>query len=201
MNPTKQAKIFDKHAKLYEKRRNKITIDTKLRKKLLANASGNILEVSAGTGTNFPLYRNVTSLTAVDFSPEMVRYAKGAAQEVSYDCTVIQEDVEELMFQENQFDTIVSTLSMCSYPNPDFVLGQMSRWCKPGGQILLFEHGISSNKVAARLQEKLDPLLSERIGCHLDRDIIKLVNNKLKVTKVESHLMGTFHLIWATPYK
>ncbi|MDP4550564.1 class I SAM-dependent methyltransferase [Alkalihalobacillus macyae] len=201
MNPSKQAEIFDKHARLYEKRRNKSTIDTKFRKKLLASASGNILEVSAGTGTNFSLYRNVTSLTAVDFSTEMVRYAKEAAKEVSYDCTVIQEDVEKLVFRENQFDTIVSTLSMCSYPHPDFVLEQMGQWCKPGGQILLFEHGISSNKVAARLQEKLDPLFSEKIGCHLDRDIIGKVNERFEVTRVDSHLMGIFHLIWATPFK
>lgn len=200
MNPSKQAKIFDKHAKIYEKRRYKSTIDTKFRKKLLASASGNILEVSVGTGTNFPLYRNVTSLTAVDFSSEMVRYAKEAAREVSYDCTVMHEDVEKLVFQENQFDTIVSTLSMCSYPNPEFVLEQMGKWCKPNGQILLFEHGISSKKIAARLQEKIDPLFSERVGCHLNRDIVGMVDERLEITNVESHLMGIFHLIWATPY-
>ncbi len=199
MNPSKQSKIFDKHARMYEKRRNKTTIDTKLRKKLLADACGDILELSAGTGTNFPLYQKATSVTAVDFSQEMIRYAKAAAEEVSYKCTIIQEDVEKLAFETNQFDTVVSTLSMCSYPHPEFVLEQMARWCKPGGQILLFEHGISSNKVAARLQKKLDPILSEKIGCHVDRDIIQLVtNSSLHINRIEHHLLGTFHLIWAS---
>ena len=154
MNPSKQSKIFDKHARMYEKRRNKTTIDTKFRKKLLADACGDILELSAGTGTNFPLYQKATSVTAVDFSQEMVRYAKAAAEEVSYECTIIEEDVEKLVFESNQFDTVVSTLSMCSYPHPEFVLEQMARWCKPGGQILLFEHGISSNKVDGTIAEK-----------------------------------------------
>ncbi len=199
MNPSKQSKIFDKHARMYEKRRNKTTFDTKLRKKLLANASGDILELSVGTGTNFPLYQNATSLTAVDFSQEMIRYAKAAVHEVPYKCTIIKEDVEKLIFEANQFDTVVSTLSMCSYPHPDYVLDQMARWCKPGGQILLFEHGISSNKIAARLQKKLDPFLSEKIGCHVDRDILQLISNSsLHINRVENHLMGTFHLIWAS---
>ena len=199
MNPSKQSKIFDKHARMYEKRRNKTTIDTKLRKKLLTDASGDILELSAGTGTNFPLYQNAKSLTAVDFSQEMIRYAKAAANEVPYKCTIIEEDVEKLTFEADQFDTVVSTLSMCSYPHPEFVLDQMATWCKPGGQILLFEHGISSNKIAARLQEKLDPFLSEKIGCHVDRDILQLVtNSSVRINRVENHLLGTFHLIWAS---
>ncbi|WP_161797348.1 hypothetical protein [Guptibacillus hwajinpoensis] len=51
------------------------------------------------------------------------------------------------------------------------------------------------------MQEKLDPLFSQKIGCHLDRDIIGKVNERFEVTRVDSHLMGIFHLIWATPFK
>ena len=202
MNPTKQAKIFDTHAKMYEKRRKKTTIDTKWRHKLLANAGGDILELSAGTGTNFPIYQNISSLTAVDFSLEMVRYAREAAKETTYPCTVLHKDVEKLEFEKDTFDTVVSTLSMCSYPNPAFVLEKMAEWCKPGGQILLFEHGVSTNPAVGKLQKKLDPFLSERIGCHVDRDMLDYVKHScLHVNKIESHLLGMFHLVFATKHK
>lgn len=199
MNPTKQAKIFDTHAKMYEKRRKKTTIDTKWRHKLLAKADGDILELSAGTGTNFPIYQNISSLTAVDFSMEMVRYAREAAKETTYPCTVLHNDVEKLEFEENTFDTVVSTLSMCSYPHPAYVLEQMAKWCKPGGQVLLFEHGVSTNPLVGKLQKKVDPFLSERIGCHVDRDMLDYVkHSSLHVSRIESHLFGMFHLIFAT---
>ncbi|WP_371018403.1 class I SAM-dependent methyltransferase [Pseudalkalibacillus sp. JSM 102089] len=184
---------------MYEKRRKKTTIDTKFRKKLLAKASGDVLELSVGTGTNFPLYPNIRSLTAVDFSEEMVRYAREAAKETRYPCTIIEEDVEVVVFKENSFDTVVSTLSMCSYPHPNVVLEQMAKWCKPGGQVLLFEHGISSNRIVSHLQKKLDPVLSEKIGCHVDRNIVQLLeNSSLRVTAVDSHFLGIFHLVFAT---
>ncbi|MCA0172528.1 class I SAM-dependent methyltransferase [Bacillus sp. RAR_GA_16] len=199
MNPIKQSKIFDTHAKIYEKRRKKTTIDTKWRHKLLAAASGDVLELSAGTGTNFSIYQNVTTLIAVDFSLEMVRYAREAAKETTFPCDVLLEDVEKIDFEENKFDTVVSTLSMCSYPHPEFVLEQMAKWCKPGGQVLLFEHGVSTKPIIANLQKKLDPLLSERIGCHVDRDMLGIVqHSSLHVTKIESHFFGMFHLISAT---
>lgn len=199
MNPIKQSKIFDNHAKIYEKRRKKTTIDTKWRHKLLAAASGDVLELSAGTGTNFSIYQNVTTLIAVDFSLEMVRYAREAAKETTFPCDVLLEDVEKIDFEENKFDTVVSTLSMCSYPHPEFVLEQMAKWCKPGGQVLLFEHGVSTKPIIANLQKKLDPLLSERIGCHVDRDMLGIVqHSSLHVTKIESHFFGMFHLISAT---
>ncbi|WP_273849909.1 class I SAM-dependent methyltransferase [Guptibacillus spartinae] len=199
MNQMKQSKIFDTHAKIFEKRRNKKTVDTKWRHKLLATASGDILELSAGTGTNFPIYQNVTSLTAVDFSLEMVRYAREAAKEMTFPCEVLLENVEKLDFEENRFHTVVSTLSMCSYPQPGFVLEQMVKWCKPGGQVLLFEHGVSSKPIIANLQKKLDPFLSERIGCHIDRDMLEILqHSSLHVTKIESHFFGMFHLVFAT---
>lgn len=201
MEPSKQSEVFDKHAKFYRDRRKKRTIDTKYRERLLELAHGDILELSVGTGTNFPIYKNATSITAVDFSREMVHYAREAADEVEIDCKVIHEDVEKAAF-DRQFDTVVSTLSLCSYPQPEYVLEQMSKWCKPGGQVLLLEHGISSNRMTAKVQTIVDPHIEPFLACHIDRDILDLVqNSSLEIKKVESHLMGVFHLIWATPEK
>ena len=129
----------------------------------------------------------------------MVRYAREAAKETTYPCDVLLEDVEELNFEENKFNTVVSTLSMCSYPHPEFVLDQMAKRCRPGGQVLLLEHGVSTKPIIANLQKKLDPFLSERIGCHVDRDKLEIVkHSSLHITKIESHFFGVFHLVFPT---
>ncbi|MFP3360277.1 class I SAM-dependent methyltransferase, partial [Planococcus sp. SIMBA_143] len=81
-------------------------------------------------------------------------------------------------------------------------LEKMAKWCKPGGQVLLFEHGVSTNPLVGKLQTKLDPFLSERIGCHVDRDMLEYVKqSSLHVNRIESHLFGMSHLIFATKRK
>ena len=75
----------------------------------------------------------------------------------------------------HSFDTIVSTLSLCSYKNPLNLLEKLNRWCKPDGTILLLEHGIGSNILVTTLQRALNPLLYRIYGCHQTRDILGLV--------------------------
>ncbi|WP_226658764.1 class I SAM-dependent methyltransferase [Pseudalkalibacillus hwajinpoensis] len=125
-------------------------------------------------------------------------YAREAAKETTYPCAVLLKDVEKLDFEGNKLDTVVPMLSMCSYSHPDFVLEQMAKWCKPGGQVLLLEHGVSTKPIIAKIQKKLDPLLSERIGCHVDRDMLEMVkHSSIHITKIESHFFGMFHLVFA----
>ncbi|MCC3378437.1 class I SAM-dependent methyltransferase [Paenibacillus farraposensis] len=62
-------------------------------------------------------------------------------------------------FSDQSYDTIVSTLSFCSYDNPSMVLAKINRWCRPNGQILFMEHGISSNLAISAIQKALNPLL------------------------------------------
>lgn len=145
MNNIKLIKKFDKQAKTYDRIREK-EIQRKWREKLIKEAKGSVLEVAVGAGGNFPYYNSeeIGKITAVDFSPKMLEKARAAAHQYHLPVEMIESDIDQLEFAENQFDTIVSTLSFCGYPQPLKTLENLSKWCKPTGQILLLEHGISA---------------------------------------------------------
>jgi ubiquinone/menaquinone biosynthesis C-methylase UbiE len=201
MDKTKQIRLFDRQAAQYGRRKEGQAIQ-RWRRNLLRHASGNVLELAVGAGTNFPYYPPGVKVTAADFSPEMLKQARKTAAECRLDAEFIQADIEELDFPDHAFDTIVSTLSFCSYDNPLGVMSKIRRWCKPEGTILLMEHGISSNAAVAALQKMLDPLLYRMVGCHHTRDVPALVRQSgMVIMREESHFLHMVHLLWVKPGK
>ncbi|MNJ43492.1 putative methyltransferase YcgJ [compost metagenome] len=191
-------RIFDRQAKSYEKRRKKMQLAGE-RSKLLRYATGKVLEVSVGAGNNFPFYPKGVHVTAVDFSPKMIEKAEEAAAECGIDCELFVSDVESLEFPENTFDTIVSTLSLCAYQRPDEVLSKMKAWVKTGGKILLFEHGISTNRTYSWFQNRLDGLSVKLLGCHQNRDILQMVNDAgIVIEHMERMMLNSVILIRGT---
>jgi ubiquinone/menaquinone biosynthesis C-methylase UbiE len=191
---------FDKQARMYEARRKKLT-ERVWREKLISCAKGRVLEVAVGAGANFHYYPKGIELTAVDFSPEMLNKARTAAADYGMHAEFQLSDVESLSFPDNSFDTIVSTLSFCGYEDPGKVLDAFQKWCKPDGQILLMEHGISSNRLIGGMQTLVDPLFKKVVGCHFNRDIIQILQSKLQINRIEHYMFSAVHLVWATPNK
>ncbi|MGM7700171.1 class I SAM-dependent methyltransferase [Pseudalkalibacillus sp. Hm43] len=201
MNQQTQVRKFDKQAKKYERLQTKDPT-SRYRKRIIPEASGKVLEVAVGTGLNFPYYNEVEEVIGIDFSSKMLDSARKVTHLHSFPIQLQQADVEEVNFEENQFDTIVSTLSFCSYENPVTLLNRFNRWCKPGGQILMMEHGKCTNRVLAWGQKQLDPLAYKMIGCHQDREISRfVVESDLEVHKFERALAGFLYFIWAKPNK
>lgn len=191
---------FDKQVQMYEHNKNNAAMNA-WRKKLLQSANGKVLEVAVGVGSNFPMYPDhVTEITAVDFSPEMLKQAQKSAMDAGLHATMILEDVEKVEFPDQSFDTVVSTCSLCGYSDPVQVLKKLNRWCRDDGQILLLEHGISSNPIYATLQKTFSPLAYRMSGCHYDRDIMAIVKEAgISVIKTEHYWHDIIHLIWAKP--
>lgn len=190
---------FDKQANKYSKRRNN-DYASKFRKSIFQEAEGNVLEVGIGAGLNFPFYHKNVTLTGVDFSHAMLNIAKEAAKRYPFQTTLIEADVDTVEFNDNIFDTIVSSGSLCAYQNPVHTLGNFRRWCKPGGKILLLEHGLSSRRSIACLQKIMNPLALRLVGCHQDRNITEMVKeSQIKILKIERHLAGYLYVIWAEP--
>ncbi|GAA0317099.1 class I SAM-dependent methyltransferase [Bacillus carboniphilus] len=199
MSNEKLVRIFDKQAKTYERRRRQ-RADRKPRENLIPFAKGKVLEVAVGAGANFPYYPTGVEVTGVDFSGEMLGKARVAAREEGVSADFIQSDVETLSFPEHSFDTIVSTLSMCGYEDPVKILNLFNKWCKPGGQILLLEHGISSNRLLGSIQTLLNPVYRRFVGCHFNRDIVQLLQQSdIQIDKIEHQMLGIMHKIWAKP--
>ncbi|WP_078552905.1 class I SAM-dependent methyltransferase [Bacillus alkalicellulosilyticus] len=192
-------KKFDKQAKKYNKRR-KNDQAYKFRQRIFKEAKGKVLEVGIGSGLNFPFYSSDIELTGLDFSEAMLKSAQNAAKDYPFKTTLIQDDVETIEFNENSFDTIISSGSLCAYQEPVSVLNSFQKWCKPEGRILMLEHGISTNKPLAWLQKSLNPLALKVIGCHQNRDISDIVKkSNLMLIREERYFAGYLYLIWAKP--
>ncbi|MFL1673743.1 class I SAM-dependent methyltransferase [Paenibacillus dendritiformis] len=199
MEKQKLIQIFDRQANQYDKKREGSKVK-QWRQQLLGDAKGEVLELAVGAGANFPFYPPGVKVTAADFSAAMLEKAQRAALEHRLNVRFICADIEELDFAVHSFDTVVSTLSMCSYDQPRMVLDKIARWCRPDGLILLMEHGISSNRALSAVQRALNPLLYRTYGCHHTRDIQGLVRQAgLDLVRTDSYWLDMVQLIWARP--
>ncbi|MBB2478874.1 class I SAM-dependent methyltransferase [Bacillus sp. APMAM] len=193
---------YDKQVKMYENNRKNQKL-AGLRNKIIKKAYGKVLEVGVGAGANFPYYdRNNVEVTGVDFSLEMIRSAKKAASIFQVKAEFIQEDIDELILEDNSFDCIVSTLSLCSYPEPILTLNRFNSWCREDGIILLMEHGLSSNPILSATQKIIDPLYTKISGCHCNRNINKIMEkSNLQVDQIERYWSDIIYLVQARPTK
>lgn len=201
MNQEKRKVKYDRQVKMYEKNRYNPNL-VSWRRSLIGSAYGKVLEVGVGVGANFPYYLSTIELTGVDLSSEMINSAKRESLRFQFQSNFINEDVDKLSFEANSFDCIVSTLTLCSYPNPVQTLKKFQKWCKKDGYILLMEHGLSSNRLLSITQKMIDPLYIKFSGCHCDRDIRKIANlSNLQIERLETYWSGILNVIWARPSK
>lgn len=148
----------------------------RLRKKLWAMADGeHILEVGVGTGKNFGFYPEFARMTAIDFSPKMLEQAQRKRERKQIQVDLDLMDVQRLYYADNSFDTVVASFVFCSVPSPRKGLKEIYRVLKPGGQLLLLEHVLSSNKFMAMLMNLLNPLVLRLVGANINRQTIKNV--------------------------
>ena len=149
----------------------------KQRRAVLQAVDGKILEIGFGSGLNLPHYPDtVTELVTVDPNPGMGRYT---AQQIAQSDIVVDRQVlsgESLPMQDDSFDTVVSTWTLCSIDDVERALAEVKRVLRPGGQFIFLEHGLSPDKKVSCWQHRLNGI--QRIfgdGCNLNRDMRELV--------------------------
>jgi SAM-dependent methyltransferase len=150
------------------------------RRTLLEHASGEIMEIGFGTGLNLPHYpASVRTITAVDPNPGMHRLAERRIKQTGIQVDQRQLSGEKLPFEDQSFDCVVSTFTLCSIDHVARALGEVFRVLRPGGRFLFLEHGLSPDASVQRWQRRLN-WLQQRIGdgCRLDRDMPALVSTQ-----------------------
>ena len=143
----------------------------RLRRENLVGLSGRVLEVGAGTGTNFELYpATVTEVVAIEPERRLAAIARRAAASASVPVTVTTDTVEEFATKE-PFDAVVCSLVLCSVDDPDGVLRQVFSLLRPGGELRYLEH-VASGGARATLQKLADATIWPRLlgNCHTHRD-------------------------------
>jgi ubiquinone/menaquinone biosynthesis C-methylase UbiE len=170
----------------------------KLRQRVLRQASGRVLEVAVGTGKNLRYYPRGCQIIAVDLSREMLNIARKRAGKLSIDVSLLLGDAQALPFFDHSFDTVVSSLSTCTFPEPVIALQEMARVCRKDGRVLLVEHGRSNREWLARWQDRHADQFAKPLGCHWNRQPLELVGQAgLKVNKSRRVFLGVFHQIEA----
>jgi SAM-dependent methyltransferase len=144
-----------------------------LRREIVGQAQGIVLEVGAGGGQNFPFYdpARVGRVEAVEPDEAMLVAARRALSAASVPITLTRASVEALPFPDAHFDTAMATLVLCSVQDPERGLREIWRVLKPGGTLLLLEHVRAQGRVTAWVQDALVPLSTRCMGnCHWNRD-------------------------------
>jgi SAM-dependent methyltransferase len=141
------------------------------RQAVLAAATGDVLEIGAGTGANLLYYgAGVRSLTVTDPDQAMARRLHNRVLERCPDARLLRAPAEDLPFNDDSFDTVVSTLVLCTVDDQPRALRELRRVLRPRGRLLFIEHVRSDEEKLARLQDRVMPL-NIRIahGCHCNR--------------------------------
>jgi ubiquinone/menaquinone biosynthesis C-methylase UbiE len=147
------------------------------RKKCLMGVTGKVLEVGFGSGHNLPWYPDtVQKVVAVDPSTEGAKLAKKRIAEARFPVEYVPLAGEDIAAPDASFDSVVSTFTLCSIPDPVAALDQMLRVLKPGGKLFLVEHGRSPEPKIQRWQDRLNRVQNAMCGgCNMNRDIRGLV--------------------------
>lgn len=172
----------------------------KLRQEILQRASGSVLEVAIGTGKNLSHYRRASRIIGTDASKEMLAIAQRRASRLQLNVSFLLANAEALPFPDETFDTVVSSLSTCTFPDPVAALKEMARVCRPAGRVLLLEHGRSDRDWLARFQDRTAERHAKQLGCHWNRNSLELVRLAgLEIKEAQRVFFGIFNQIEATP--
>lgn len=172
----------------------------RFRRELFGDAEGRVLDVACGTGVNFPYLPSSVELVGIDISQEMLATAQERLDDLEVDGRVAEMDAQALEFDDGTFDTVISSLSTCTFPDPVAALEEMDRVCKSDGRILLFEHGRSDIGPIARFQDWYADRHYATAGCRWNQEPLELVlDTDLRVREASNHVLGIVTLIEARP--
>jgi len=191
----KMKENYDTYSRTYDDLDgNKRVVETlgidQLRTKMFERVKGDVLELAVGTGLNLPYYKRVKSLTAIDLSPGMLEKAEEKFRELEKrDIEDNSDDrrntnvkfeianVESLPYEDETFDYVVDTFSMCVFEKPDAALREAKRVLKKGGKLLLFEHSrAKKNALLSTYQSATSGMVKKMAkGCDWSQDVERLV--------------------------
>jgi ubiquinone/menaquinone biosynthesis C-methylase UbiE len=158
------------------------------RAKFVPLASGTVLEVGAGSGLNLPFYGpKVRALFALDPSHALWRMARRRVAHAAFPIEFLASSAERIPLGAMMVDTVVTTWTLCTIPEPAEALVEMRRVLKPDGELIFVEHGRSPDRRVRAWQDRLDPVWTRVAGgCHLNRQIEDLILGAgFRVTQIE----------------
>lgn len=165
---------------------------------VINRSEGKVLEVGVGTGLSLPEYKRSLEIVGIDLSQEMLEKARERVSEegLTHVKGLFEMDAGELKFADGAFDTVVAMYVMTVVPDPDKVMRELARVCKPGGQVILVNHFSTEEGVRGWVERRMAPF-GDKLGWHPVFDVERvMICPELKlVEKVALRPFGIFTLV------
>jgi len=147
------------------------------RRRLVSEARGSVLELGAGTGLNLAHYpKGLDRLALAEPEPNMAERLRRRAARLGRQVEIVRAPGEMLPFDDDSFDTVVSTLVLCTVSDPGRTLAEVRRVLRPGGSLLFLEHVRSEDPGLARRQDRLHGIWkSFGDGCNCNRETLATI--------------------------
>lgn len=158
------------------------------RRELLSAARGRVLEIGAGTGRNLEHYpEQLDRLVLTEPEEPMAKRLESKLAALGRPAEVVRAPAESLPFEDDSFDTVVSTLVLCTVDDPERTLAEVERVLSPGGALLFLEHVRADDPGLARWQDRLHGIwLRLGHGCHCNRPTPDLIGGSgLEIERIE----------------
>jgi ubiquinone/menaquinone biosynthesis C-methylase UbiE len=179
------ATIWDKRAKLYDTFEASDLRRGPAREALFREMTGRVLFIAVGTGMDIKHFLPGREIVAIDISEEMLRRAAPRAQKYPGELRLVRADALKLCFADESFDTVATSCTMCSVPDPRQAFREIYRVLRPGGKLLMFEHVRSRNSVLG-LTLDLMTLFTRRNGTAMNRCTVETaIAANFHITNVE----------------
>jgi phosphatidylethanolamine/phosphatidyl-N-methylethanolamine N-methyltransferase len=132
---------------------------------IINRGHGRVLEVGVGTGLSLPTYRRNLEIVGIDLSPEMLDKARErvASDRLTHVTGLHEMDAGELKFPDASFDTVVAMYVMTVVPDPEKVMRELSRVCRPGGQVLIVNHFSADDGMRGWVERRMAPF-ADKLG-------------------------------------
>jgi SAM-dependent methyltransferase len=157
------------------------------RRRLLSDARGTVLEIGAGTGLNLAHYPGeLDALVLTEPQDPMARRLESRLHRRATRATVVRASADALPVATGSVDTVVSTLVLCTVPDPEAALAEIGRVLRPDGRLLFCEHVHADSPRRSRWQRRLaGPWRAFADGCRCNQDTLALIERVMHVDRLE----------------
>lgn len=139
-----------------------------VKRQWFARASGRVLLAAVGTGLDLRYFPSGVNVIGIDISSKMLDKAGEKLGEGPSEASLVRADLQMLGFADDSFDSVVTSCTFCSVPEPVSGLKELRRVLKPGGRLLMFEHVRSDISWMGPMMDLLT-YASRRFGPDLNR--------------------------------
>ena len=159
-----------------------------------------VLEIGIGTGLSIPFYPTHCHITGIDLSAPMLREAekKRETEYPLHDLDLREMDANRLEFRDGEFDRVLASYVLSTVPDPDAVLQEIIRICRPTGRVVIVNHFRSGLTPVALWERAMRPI-TWKLGFRLDLPLASVTEHRrLKVEGIaRANLLGLWKLVVA----